>query len=117
MSLTWSKDSLRSDFVKIETEGVLRGIKEDFGKRNMPGKRARRYFSKLSDFESGMILRMKTADWTTRSIAAQVDHSECAVRNCWEQWTRVGSPRAENWVWNDQEDHEERGSKDHAAST
>ncbi|GFT20576.1 hypothetical protein TNCV_2184041 [Trichonephila clavipes] len=26
-------------------------------------------------------------------------------------------PRAENWVWRDQEDHEERGSKDRAAST
>ncbi|GFU69348.1 uncharacterized protein TNCV_3210121 [Trichonephila clavipes] len=26
-------------------------------------------------------------------------------------------PRAENWVWSDQEDHEERGSKDRAAST
>ncbi|GFW23257.1 uncharacterized protein TNCV_3803571 [Trichonephila clavipes] len=26
-------------------------------------------------------------------------------------------PRAENRVWSDQEDHEERGSKDHAAST
>ncbi|GFU03788.1 hypothetical protein TNCV_1473801 [Trichonephila clavipes] len=26
-------------------------------------------------------------------------------------------PCMENWVWSDQEDHEEKGSKDHAAST
>ncbi|GFW68606.1 HTH_Tnp_Tc3_2 domain-containing protein [Trichonephila clavipes] len=31
---------------------------------------------------------MKTAGWSTRHVAGQVDCSECAVRNCWEQWTR-----------------------------
>ncbi|GFU45868.1 uncharacterized protein TNCV_2969611 [Trichonephila clavipes] len=31
---------------------------------------------------------MKTAEWSTRRVADQVDRSECAVRNCWEQWTR-----------------------------
>ncbi|GFV45205.1 HTH_Tnp_Tc3_2 domain-containing protein [Trichonephila clavipes] len=31
---------------------------------------------------------MKTAGWLTRRVAGQVDRSECAVRNCWEQWTR-----------------------------
>ncbi|GFV74101.1 uncharacterized protein TNCV_4510081 [Trichonephila clavipes] len=31
---------------------------------------------------------MKTAGWSTRRVAGQVDHSECAVRNCWEQWVR-----------------------------
>ncbi|GFV47851.1 transposable element Tc1 transposase [Trichonephila clavipes] len=31
---------------------------------------------------------MKTAGWSTRRVAGQVDHSECAVRNCWEKWTR-----------------------------
>ncbi|GFW81370.1 uncharacterized protein TNCV_377181 [Trichonephila clavipes] len=46
-----------------------------------------------------------------------VDRSECTVRNCWEQWTRGSYPRAENRVWSDQEDHEERGSKDRVAST
>ncbi|GFS49117.1 uncharacterized protein TNCV_2409911 [Trichonephila clavipes] len=25
-----------------------------------------------------------------RRVAGQVDRSECAVRNCWEQWTREG---------------------------
>ncbi|GFV16931.1 transposable element Tc1 transposase [Trichonephila clavipes] len=61
---------------------------EDSGKRNMPGKRARRHFSQLSKFERGLIIGMKTAGWSTRHIAGQVDRSECAVRNCWEQWTR-----------------------------
>ncbi|GFV91737.1 transposable element Tc1 transposase [Trichonephila clavipes] len=64
---------------------------EDFGKRNMPGKRARRHFSQLSEFERGLIIGMKTAGWSTCRFAGQVDRSECAVRNCWEQWTREGT--------------------------
>ncbi|GFX13022.1 uncharacterized protein TNCV_2356781 [Trichonephila clavipes] len=55
------------------------------GKRNIPGKRARRHFSQLSEFERGLIIGMETADWSTRRVAGQVDRSECAVRNCWEQ--------------------------------
>ncbi|GFW87192.1 uncharacterized protein TNCV_5125461 [Trichonephila clavipes] len=31
---------------------------------------------------------MKTAGWSTHHVAGQVDRSECAIRNCWEQWTR-----------------------------
>ncbi|GFV56983.1 HTH_Tnp_Tc3_2 domain-containing protein [Trichonephila clavipes] len=54
----------------------------------MPGKRARRHFSQLSEFERGLIIEMKTASWSTRRVAGQVDRSECAVRNCWEQWSR-----------------------------
>ncbi|GFX26704.1 transposable element Tcb2 transposase [Trichonephila clavipes] len=54
----------------------------------MPGKRARRHLSQLSEFERGLIIRRKTADLTTCRVAGQVDRSECAVRNCWEQWTR-----------------------------
>ncbi|GFX68280.1 transposable element Tcb1 transposase [Trichonephila clavipes] len=54
----------------------------------MPGKRARRHFSQLSEFERGLIIGMKTAGWSTRRVAGQVDRSECAVGNCWEQWTR-----------------------------
>ncbi|GFU53079.1 transposable element Tc1 transposase [Trichonephila clavipes] len=61
---------------------------EDFGKRNMPGKRVRRHFSQLSEFERGLIIGMKIAGWSKHHVADQVDHSECAVRNCWEQWTR-----------------------------
>ncbi|GFW70989.1 uncharacterized protein TNCV_190801 [Trichonephila clavipes] len=50
----------------------------------MPGKRARRHFSQLSEFERGLMIGMKTAGWSR-------DRSECAVRNCWEQWTRKGT--------------------------
>ncbi|GFW44430.1 transposable element Tcb1 transposase [Trichonephila clavipes] len=57
----------------------------------MPGKRARRHFSQLSEFERGLIIGMKTAGWSTRSVAGQVDRSECTVGNCWEQWTRAGT--------------------------
>ncbi|GFU85418.1 transposable element Tcb1 transposase [Trichonephila clavipes] len=57
----------------------------------MPGKRARRHFSQLSELERGLIIRIKTADWSTRRVAGQVDRSECAVRNCWEPWTREGT--------------------------
>ncbi|GFW61246.1 transposable element Tcb2 transposase [Trichonephila clavipes] len=56
----------------------------------MPGKRARRHFSQLSEFEGGLIIGMKTAGWSTCQFAGQVDRSECAVRNCWEQGTREG---------------------------
>ncbi|GFW96794.1 uncharacterized protein TNCV_2159301 [Trichonephila clavipes] len=57
----------------------------------MPVKRARRHFSQLSEFERGLIIGMKTAGWSTRRVASPVDRSECAVRNCWEQWTREGT--------------------------
>ncbi|GFT62972.1 transposable element Tcb2 transposase [Trichonephila clavipes] len=57
----------------------------------MPGKRARRHFSQLSEFERGLIIGMKTAGWSTRHDAGQVHRSECAVRNCWEQWTQEGT--------------------------
>ncbi|GFX60627.1 uncharacterized protein TNCV_4916771 [Trichonephila clavipes] len=57
----------------------------------MPGKRARRHFSQLSEFERCLIIGMKTAGWSTLRVAGQVDRSECALRNCWEQWTREGT--------------------------
>ncbi|GFX36588.1 HTH_Tnp_Tc3_2 domain-containing protein [Trichonephila clavipes] len=57
----------------------------------MPGKRARRHFSQLSEFERGLIIGMKTAGWSISRVAGQVDRSECDVRNCWEQWTREGT--------------------------
>ncbi|GFV90873.1 uncharacterized protein TNCV_2324421 [Trichonephila clavipes] len=34
---------------------------------------------------------MKTACWSTRRVFHQVNGSECAVRNCWQQWTREGT--------------------------
>ncbi|GFW33373.1 uncharacterized protein TNCV_2795401 [Trichonephila clavipes] len=57
----------------------------------MPGKRARRHFSQLSEFERDLIIGMKTSGSLTRRVAGQVDRSEWAVRNCWEQWTREGT--------------------------
>ncbi|GFV16828.1 uncharacterized protein TNCV_3363251 [Trichonephila clavipes] len=57
----------------------------------MKGKRARRHFSQVSEFERCQIIGMKTAGWSTRRVAGPVDRSECAVRNCWEQWTREGT--------------------------
>ncbi|GFX10783.1 transposable element Tcb1 transposase [Trichonephila clavipes] len=56
----------------------------------MPGKRARRHFSQLSEFERGLIIGRKTAGWSTHRVSGQVDRSEYAVRNCSEQWTREG---------------------------
>ncbi|GFU82179.1 transposable element Tc1 transposase [Trichonephila clavipes] len=63
---------------------------EDFGKRNMPGKRARRHSSQLESLR-GLVIMMKTAGWSTHRVAGQVDRSDCAVKNCWEQWTREGT--------------------------
>ncbi|GFV21679.1 transposable element Tc1 transposase [Trichonephila clavipes] len=57
----------------------------------MPGKRARRHFSQLSEIERGLIIEIKTTGWSTRRVAGQGDCSECAVSNCWEQWTREGT--------------------------
>ncbi|GFV22866.1 hypothetical protein TNCV_4408041 [Trichonephila clavipes] len=59
---------------------------------------------------------MKTAGWSKRGVAGQVDRSECAVKTCWEQWTRESTP-AQKPGLSDQEDHEERRSKDRVART
>ncbi|GFT85958.1 transposable element Tcb1 transposase [Trichonephila clavipes] len=37
----------------------------------MPGKRARKHFSQLSEYERGLIIGMKTAGWSTRRVAAR----------------------------------------------
>ncbi|GFX13487.1 HTH_Tnp_Tc3_2 domain-containing protein [Trichonephila clavipes] len=59
---------------------------------------------------------MKTAGWSTRRVAGQVDRSHCAVKivgsSGHEKVPTCGKPGQ-----GDQEDHEERGSKDRAAST
>ncbi|GFX92611.1 transposable element Tcb2 transposase [Trichonephila clavipes] len=52
---------------------------------------------KLSEFERGLIIGMKTAGWSTHRAAGQVDRSECTVRNCWEQWTREGTHAWKTW--------------------
>ncbi|GFX03851.1 transposable element Tcb2 transposase [Trichonephila clavipes] len=46
----------------------------------MPGKSVRRHFSQLSEFERGLIIRMKTAGLSTRRVAGQVDRSEKTTR-------------------------------------
>ncbi|GFX10158.1 transposable element Tcb2 transposase [Trichonephila clavipes] len=46
----------------------------------MPGKRARRHFSQLSEFVRVLIIGMKTAGWSTRRVAGQVDRSEKTTR-------------------------------------
>ncbi|GFY34865.1 transposable element Tc1 transposase [Trichonephila clavipes] len=67
----------RSNFPELfRRNGWSPADDEDFGKRNMPGKRARRHFSQLSEFERGMIIGMKTAGWSTRRVAGQVARSE-----------------------------------------
>ncbi|GFX06026.1 transposable element Tcb2 transposase [Trichonephila clavipes] len=78
----------------------------------MPGKRARRHFSQLSEFERGLMIGMKTAGWLTHRVAGQVDRSECAIRNCWEQRTRECTHAQKTGSG-----HKKRELKDHAVST
>ncbi|GFV35435.1 hypothetical protein TNCV_3204671 [Trichonephila clavipes] len=51
-------------------------------------RRPGRHFSQQSEFERVLINWMITTGWSMRRVAGQVDRSKCAVRNCWEQWTR-----------------------------
>ncbi|GFV67148.1 transposable element Tcb2 transposase [Trichonephila clavipes] len=83
----------------------------------MSGKCARRHFSQLSEFERCLIIGMKTAGWSTCRVAIQVDRSECAVKNCSEQWTREGTQARKTGSGGKKKVHEERGSNDRAAST
>ncbi|GFW73414.1 transposable element Tcb1 transposase [Trichonephila clavipes] len=55
----------------------------------MPGKRAKRYFSQLSEFERGLMNVMKNA--------GQVERSECADKNCSDLWTREGTHARKTW--------------------
>ncbi|GFV55918.1 uncharacterized protein TNCV_1390341 [Trichonephila clavipes] len=57
----------------------------------MADKRAIRNLSQLNEFERGLIIGRKTAGCSTRRVAGQVNRSEWAGRNCWEQWTREGT--------------------------
>ncbi|GFS82014.1 hypothetical protein TNCV_1790821 [Trichonephila clavipes] len=81
----------------------------------MPGKRATRHFSQLSEFERGLIIGIKLqagrravllTRWIVQSVPLEVVGSSGHEKK-----------RVENRVWSDQEDFEERGSKDRAAST
>ncbi|GFX70866.1 transposable element Tcb2 transposase [Trichonephila clavipes] len=71
---------------------ITRRLSEDFGKRNMPGKRARRHFSQLNEFERGLIIGMKTAGWSTHRVAGQ-EHRQlrlqwCQARSMWNATDR-----------------------------
>ncbi|GFV41493.1 uncharacterized protein TNCV_3626451, partial [Trichonephila clavipes] len=90
---------------------------EDFGKRNMPGKHGRRHFSQLSKFERGLIIGMKTAGWSTRCVAGQVDRSKCAVRNVAAVDTRRYPPAGNPGLGVTRKTTRERIEADRAAST
>ncbi|GFW91067.1 uncharacterized protein TNCV_1759411 [Trichonephila clavipes] len=74
----------------------------------MPGKRARRHFSQLSEFQRGLIIGMKAAGRSTHRVADQVDRSECAVTKLLGAVDMRRYPRAENRVRSDLEDHDRR---------
>ncbi|GFW62108.1 transposable element Tc1 transposase [Trichonephila clavipes] len=59
----------------------------------MPGKRARRHFSQLSEFERGLIIGRKTAGWSKRRVADQVDRSDD------ESWFVLGTDDNRVRVW------------------
>ncbi|GFU03971.1 uncharacterized protein TNCV_198561 [Trichonephila clavipes] len=82
----------------------------------MPGKRARRRFSQLSEFERGLIIGMKTIGWSRRTVLLARWIVRSVPLEIVGSSGHEGYQRAENRVWSDQEDHEERGSKDRAAS-
>ncbi|GFU27061.1 hypothetical protein TNCV_280441 [Trichonephila clavipes] len=54
---------------------------------------------------------MKTAGWSKRRVAGQVDRSECAVKNYWEQWTREGTHARKTGLERPRRPREERRSR------
>ncbi|GFU93531.1 uncharacterized protein TNCV_947731 [Trichonephila clavipes] len=34
------------------------------------------------------MIGMMEAGWSARRVARQLDHSDCVVRKCWDQWIR-----------------------------
>ena len=73
----------------------------------MPGRSVRRHFLELSEFEGGLIIGMKTAGWLTIRSTGHVDRGVCRQKMLGAV-DRRKYPRAENRVWSDQEDYEER---------
>ncbi|GFX33484.1 uncharacterized protein TNCV_1006451 [Trichonephila clavipes] len=90
---------------------------EDFGKRNIPGKLAGRHFSQLSEKRE----RSDHREENCRLVDAPCCWPGGSFGVCrYKLLVAVDArryPSAENWVWSDQEDQEDRGSNDHAAST
>ncbi|GFX87866.1 transposable element Tcb2 transposase [Trichonephila clavipes] len=52
----------------------------------MPLRRFQRQYEQLTQFERRRIICMMEAEWSTRRVARQLDHSDCVVRSCWDQW-------------------------------
>ncbi|GFY02096.1 uncharacterized protein TNCV_5099571 [Trichonephila clavipes] len=90
LQTNWGLKRLNDVVVRIQKSPHSKP-KVDFDKRNIPSKRARSYFSQLSEFQRGLIFGMKTAGSSMHRVAGQLDRLECAVRNCKEQWTREGT--------------------------
>ncbi|GFW64615.1 uncharacterized protein TNCV_3514371 [Trichonephila clavipes] len=55
---------------------------------DMPLRRFRRQYERLSQFESGRIIGMMEAGWSARRVARQLERSHCVVMRCWDQWIR-----------------------------
>ncbi|GFW18165.1 HTH_Tnp_Tc3_2 domain-containing protein [Trichonephila clavipes] len=55
------------------------------------GFRAYKPFNRLKRVREKPYYQDENCRLSTRRVAGQVDSSECAVRNCWEQWTREGT--------------------------
>ena len=52
-------------------------LEEDFRKRIMSGKRVKRHFSQLSEFERDLITDKKTVGWLMRHVAGERD--DCMI--------------------------------------
>ncbi|GFV48975.1 transposable element Tcb2 transposase [Trichonephila clavipes] len=52
----------------------------------MPLRRFRRQYEQLSQFETGRIIGIMEAGWSTRRVARQLGLSDCVVMKCWNQW-------------------------------
>ncbi|GFT09384.1 transposable element Tcb1 transposase [Trichonephila clavipes] len=55
----------------------------------MPGKRARRHFSQLSEFKRGQIIGRKNAGWSMHRVADQVDRSEATRKTTRREDRRI----------------------------
>ncbi|GFX84999.1 transposable element Tcb2 transposase [Trichonephila clavipes] len=54
----------------------------------MPLRRFRRQYEQLLKFQKGRIIGMMETGWSFRRAARQIDHSDCVMRRCWDQWIR-----------------------------
>ncbi|GFT68003.1 DUF4371 domain-containing protein [Trichonephila clavipes] len=75
------------------TEGtdICTAVRNSLAEKEIDLKKIVSVTTDVNEFERGLIIRMKTAGWSTRIVAGQVDRSECAIKNCWEQWKREGT--------------------------